>query len=151
MKLINGDKEFDVLLKKVTGATAKIIYEGFENMPKPVDAQKYALLLTKYLPDNIPEGVNEQILTMNALKEAFKNGDITKEDLESLSRQESFEDKLKRNNIYLSILQQLIDTKLLTNANANLVASDIEGDFWQNQNLTEVKIEVNRFRQTAEL
>jgi hypothetical protein len=56
------------------------------------------------------------------------------------------EDKLRRDELYLTMFKAMINSNDLTPKQKNLIESDVNSSFWQSQLLEEVKNEVNKFR-----
>jgi hypothetical protein len=94
------------------------------------------------------EKANSAILT------ALRNGDLTRADMELMISTQvngiestlTSEDKLRRDELYLTMFKAMINTNDLTPKQKNLIESDVNSSFWQSQLLEEVKNEVNKFR-----
>lgn len=151
MKLFDlNDKEFEVTYNRVTGKVSKVFYDCMAKMPQnnAMENAKIGMIISKYIDNDLFKS-NPDGATTQAMNKAFQLGEITIEDIDILidnNKDLTQADKIKRDNLYLEMFKAMIADYLLANAHKELIQSNIDSEFWQNQNLQEVRTEVDKFR-----
>ena len=141
------NNEFDVLISNPTGKVANEFYKIMSEMPQEVSPkiQEYSLIVSKYL--EMKDGESMEQASLRALQKAVVAGDVNKEELSEIMnvKQLSIDEKILRNNCYIQCLRAIVDLKNVTNEQAYLLQTKYNSDFWQNQDLVSIKVEVDRF------
>lgn len=141
------NNEFDVLISNPTGKVANEFYKIMSEMPQEVSPkiQEYSLIISKYL--EMKDGESMEQASLRALQKAVIAGDVNKEELSEIMnvKQLGLDEKILRNNCYIKCLRAIVDLKNVTNEQANLLKTEYDSDFWQNQDLVSIKVEVDRF------
>lgn len=148
MKLVDlKNNEFDVLISNPTGKVANEFYKIMAEMPQEISPkiQEYSLIISKYL--DIKDGESMEKASIRALQKAVAEGDIDKSALSEIMnvKQLTADEKILRNNCYIRCFKAIVNDKMLTNEQANLIKTDYDSEFWQSQDLISLKVEVDRF------
>ena len=151
MKLKDNKIEFDVFFLPVTGKISRVFYDCDSRMPKakpPINQKKVALTILKYIKDKDRKNAIENgIIPDYAIMDAFASND---KDLNNILETEEVSltptEKTLVNDLTIEMFRATIDLDRITDRQAELVQSDIQSDFWQTQNLEDIRTELSNFR-----
>ena len=151
MKLRDNKIEFDVFFLPVTGKISRVFYECDSRMPKDTtltEKKKVGLAMLKYIDDKDRKNAIEKgIIPENAIIKALNSNDpLLNSLLESDVVTFTSEQKNLINDLTIEMFRATIDLDTLTDKQKELVQSDIQSDFWQTQNLEDIRTELSNFR-----
>lgn len=151
MKLRDNKIEFDVFFLPVTGKISRVFYECDARMPKDktlTEKKKVGLAMLKYIDDKDRKNAIEKgIIPENAIIKALNSNDpLLNSLLESDVVTFTSEEKNLINDLTIEMFRATIDLDTLTDKQKELVQSDIQSDFWQTQNLEDIRTELSKFR-----
>lgn len=151
MKLRDNKIEFDIFFLPVTGKISRVFYECDSRMPKDTtltEKKKVGLAMLKYIDDKDRKNAIEKgIIPENAIIKALNSNDpLLNSLLESDVVTFTSEQKNLINDLTIEMFRATIDLDTLTDKQKELVQSDINSDFWQTQNLEDIRTELSKFR-----
>jgi hypothetical protein len=154
MKLLDGDKEIEITYRQPSAQIRKIFYnEKRIAFPQENDktSKKNAKIMLKYLDlsevdnfDDVPEA-----LAVKAMKQAVDNGDMTPAEFAQLLEKDdeiTFEQVVESDLSLIRMFKSLINTDKLAGNELTKINSEETSDFWQTQNIYQMKREVQFFR-----
>ena len=151
MKLKDNKVEFDIFFLPVTGKISRVFYDCDSRMPKDnslMEKKKVGLAMLKYIDDKDRKNAIEKgIIPESAIIKALNSNDplLTKL-LETDTVTFTPTEKALVNDLTIEMFRATIDLDTLTDKQKELVQSDIQSDFWQSQNLEDIRIELSKFR-----
>ena len=151
MKLKDNKVEFDIFFLPVTGKISRVFYDCDSRMPKDnslMEKKKVGLAMLKYIDDKDRKNAIEKgIIPESAIIKALNSNDplLTKL-LETDTVTFTPTEKALVNDLTIEMFRATIDLDSLTDKQKELVTSDIQSDFWQSQNLEDIRIELSKFR-----
>lgn len=151
MKLKDNKVEFDIFFLPVTGKISRVFYDCDSRMPKDnslMEKKKVGLAMLKYIDDKDRKNAIEKgIIPESAIIKALNSNDplLTKL-LETDTVTFTAEQKALIDDLTIEMFRATIDLDTLTDKQKELVQSDIQSDFWQSQNLEDIRIELSKFR-----
>ena len=151
MKLKDNKIEFDIFFLPVTGKISRVFYDCDSRMPKDnslMEKKKVGLAMLKYIDDKDRKNAIEKgIIPESAIIKALNSNDplLTKL-LETDTVTFTPTEKALVNDLTIEMFRATIDLDTLTDKQKELVQSDIQSDFWQSQNLEDIRIELSKFR-----
>ncbi len=151
MKLKDNKVEFDIFFLPVTGKISRVFYDCDSRMPKDnslMEKKKVGLAMLKYIDDKDRKNAIEQgIIPESAIIKALNSNDplLTKL-LETDTVTFTPTEKALVNDLTIEMFRATIDLDTFDDKQKELVQSDIQSDFWQSQNLEDIRIELSKFR-----
>ena len=151
MKLRDNELEFEVFFMPVTGKISRVFYDCDSRMPKDstlTEKKKVGLAMLKYIDDKDRKNAIENgIIPESAIIKALNSNDplLTKL-LETDTVTFTAEQKALIDDLTIEMFRATIDLFKLTDEQKELVQSDVQSDFWQSQNLEDIKTELSKFR-----
>ena len=151
MKLKDNKVEFDIFFLPVTGKISRVFYDCDSRMPKDnslMEKKKVGLAMLKYIDDKDRKNAIEKgIIPESAIIKALNSNDplltkLLETDVVTFTPTE----KALINDLTIEMFRATIDLDTLTDNQKELVTSDIQSDFWQSQNLEDIRIELSKFR-----
>ena len=151
MKLKDNKVEFDIFFLPVTGKISRVFYDCDSRMPKDnslMEKKKVGLAMLKYIDDKDRKNAIEKgIIPESAIIKALNSNDplltkLLETDVVTFTPTE----KALINDLTIEMFRATIDLDALTDKQKELVTSDIQSDFWQSQNLEDIRIELSKFR-----
>lgn len=148
-KLFWENKPIFLDYENLTGKISRIFYELIPKLPQS-SADKTKSLMTIVMSKYIQPGddKNLEMRTLAAIQEAFRAGELTKEEIQLIIEPKvlSSEEMLNKMEIYYTLFHAMIKKTNLSKQHLELINSPFDSDFWQSQDFNYIINEVDTFR-----